>query len=103
MTIWHHSPNINSDVLPSHLLAKVGMCGSVRVPWHACYDQAWILFFVLFRPSQTIIQDLHHQESKSVNFRVYSLNVGTLRGIPRGIAKMFKCRMSLVAYKNLDL
>ena len=40
MTICYHSPNTNSGVRPSHLLAKLDMCGGVRMWLHACYDQA---------------------------------------------------------------
>lgn len=44
MTICLHSPNINSGVWPLHLLAKLGMCGGVRMQSHACYDQACLSF-----------------------------------------------------------
>ena len=38
MKTYHHSPNINSGMQASHLPTKVGVCGSVHVQSHACYD-----------------------------------------------------------------
>ena len=35
---------------------------------------------VRYWPSQTVIQQLHHLESKFANLQVCSVNVGTLRG-----------------------
>ena len=40
------------------------------------------------RPSQTIIQQLYHLESKFVDLEVYSVNMGTLRGRSGEIVEM---------------
>lgn len=45
-----------------------------------------------YRPSQTVIQRLRHLESKFIDFRVRSLNAGTLRGRSREIVEMSECR-----------
>ena len=45
-----------------------------------------------YRPSQTVIQRLHHLESKFIDFRVCSVNAGTLRGRSREIVEMLECR-----------
>ena len=43
-------------------------------------------------PSQSIIQGVHHVESDSVNFQVYSLIVGIPRGRLREIVDMLERR-----------
>ena len=42
MTICHCCPNIKSDMQPSHLLAKVGIYGGVRMGSHTCHDQVYL-------------------------------------------------------------